>query len=110
LTIIGESINDSVPSTKVLFDANDINGLLELAKTQDEKGAGYIDVNVGRRTPEFMADMVKKIQSVTAKPLSIDTPDIALEDVRPLQNPAIHADLAGVRTLGTRPGRAQPDC
>jgi cobalamin-dependent methionine synthase I len=75
LTIIGESINDSVPSTKKLFDANDIQGLLDLAKSQDEGGAGFIDVNVGPRSPEFMADMVKKIQGVTAKPLSIDSPD-----------------------------------
>ena len=78
LTIIGESINDSVPSTKKLFDANDIDGLLELARMQDEKGAAYIDVNIGPRSPEFMADMVRKIQSVTAKPLSIDTPDPAI--------------------------------
>jgi cobalamin-dependent methionine synthase I len=75
LTIIGETINDSVPSTKKLFDADDIAGLLDLARFQDEKGAAYIDVNVGPRSPEFMAEMVKKIQSVTAKPLSIDTPD-----------------------------------
>jgi 5-methyltetrahydrofolate corrinoid/iron sulfur protein methyltransferase len=75
LTIIGETINDSVPSTKKLFDAGDIAGLLELARFQDEKGAGFIDVNVGARSPEFMADMVRKIQGVTAKPLSIDTPD-----------------------------------
>jgi cobalamin-dependent methionine synthase I len=75
LTIIGESINDSVPSTKKLFDAGDVDGLLTLAKTQDEKGAGYIDVNVGPRSPEFMAEMVRKIQQVTSKPLSIDTPD-----------------------------------
>ena len=75
LTIIGETINDSVPSTKKLFDAGDIDGILELARTQDEKGAGYIDVNVGPRSPEFMAELVKKIQQVTAKPLSIDTPD-----------------------------------
>jgi cobalamin-dependent methionine synthase I len=75
LTIIGETINDSVPSTKKLFDAGDIAGILALARTQDEKGAAYIDVNVGARSPEFMADLVKKIQQVTAKPLSIDTPD-----------------------------------
>src|SRR5664280_3068092 len=75
LTIIGETINDSVPSTKKLFDAGDIDGILEIAKMQDEKGAAYIDVNVGPRSPEFMADMVRKIQSVTAKPLSIDSPD-----------------------------------
>jgi len=75
LTIIGETINDSVPSTKKLFDAGDIPGILEIAKMQDEKGAEYIDVNVGPRSPEFMAEMVAKIQGVTAKPLSIDTPD-----------------------------------
>ena len=78
LTIIGESINDSVPSTHKLFEANDIQGLLDLAREQDEKGAGYIDVNVGPRSPEFMAELVKKIQTVTAKPLSIDTPDPAI--------------------------------
>lgn len=75
LTIIGESINDSVPSTNKLFDAGDLDGILELARFQDERGAGYIDVNVGSRSAEFMADMVHKVQEVTTKPLSIDTPD-----------------------------------
>jgi 5-methyltetrahydrofolate corrinoid/iron sulfur protein methyltransferase len=75
LTIIGESINDSVPSTKKLFDAGDLDGILALARLQDEAGAAYIDVNIGSRPPEFMAQMVQKIQGVTAKPLSIDTPD-----------------------------------
>ena len=51
LTIIGETINDSVPSTKKLFDAGDIAGILEIAKMQDEKGAAYIDVNIGPRPP-----------------------------------------------------------
>ncbi len=37
LQIIGESINDSVPSTKKLFDANDLDGILNLAKSQDER-------------------------------------------------------------------------
>ncbi|NQU09779.1 dihydropteroate synthase [bacterium] len=80
LTIIAESINDSVPSTKKLFDANDLDGLLNLAKTQDEKGAGYIDVNVGRRSAEFMAEMIRRVQGVTAKPLSVDSPDPALAE------------------------------
>jgi cobalamin-dependent methionine synthase I len=78
LTIIGESINDSVPSTKKFFDANDIPGLLDLAKSQDEKGAAYLDVNVGARSPEFMTGLVLSVQRVTARPLSIDTPDPAL--------------------------------
>jgi len=78
LTIIGESINDSVPSTKKLFEAGDWEGLKDLARTQDERGAAYIDVNVGRRPPAFMADLVRGIQGVTARPLSIDTPDLEL--------------------------------
>jgi len=39
LTVIGESINDSVPSTKKLFDKNDPSALLELARSQDARGA-----------------------------------------------------------------------
>ena len=80
LTIIGESINDSVPSTKKLFDANDIEGLKALAKSQDEGGATYIDVNVGGRSGEFLAEMVRQVQSMTAKPISIDTPDPAMAE------------------------------
>lgn len=78
LTIIGESINDSVPSTHIMFKENNIDGIINLAKTQAEKGAAYIDVNVGSRSPEFMAEMVKKIQEHTSLPLSIDTPDPAI--------------------------------
>ena len=40
LTIIGESINDSVPSTHTLFEENNIEGIVELARTQAEKGPG----------------------------------------------------------------------
>ena len=96
LAIIGESINDSVPSTHKLFDAGDIEGLLNLARLQDEKGAAYIDVNVGPRSAEFMAEMVKKVQEVTAKPLSIDTPD---PEIAKAGLEAYDADRAG----GTKP-------
>ena len=75
LTIIGESINDSVPSTHLHFEAGDITALKNLAVAQDAAGAGYIDVNVGPRPAAFLAEMVRHVQSVTSKPLSIDTPD-----------------------------------
>jgi cobalamin-dependent methionine synthase I len=75
LTLIGESINDSVPSTHELFEKNDITGIVELAKSQAEAGAAYIDVNIGLRSPGFMADIVEKIQEHISLPLSIDTPD-----------------------------------
>lgn len=78
LTIIGETINDSVPSTHKLFDAGDLDGIVEIARFQDQQGAAYIDVNVGPRSGEFLADLVRRVQQVTTKPLSIDTPDPAL--------------------------------
>lgn len=78
LNIIGESINDSVPSTHELFEKNDINGIVELAKFQAENGAAYIDINVGLRSPGFMAEIVKKIQEQVSLPLSIDTPDLEI--------------------------------
>lgn len=77
LSIIGESINASVPSTEKLFEAGDIEGIKAVAAMQDERGAAYIDVNVGRRPPEFMAEIVRCVQEATNKPLSIDTPDRA---------------------------------
>lgn len=75
LTIIAEAINDSVPSTAKLYNMNDIEGIKELAKKQSEGNSGYIDVNVGPRGPELLAQIVREVQTVTDKPLSIDTPD-----------------------------------
>jgi 5-methyltetrahydrofolate--homocysteine methyltransferase len=92
LTIIGESINDSVPSTHKFFEANDMVGLKELAIFQDTAGAGYIDVNVGPRPGAFLAEMVRHVQSVTSKPLSIDTPDPAMAEAGLM---AYDRDLAG---------------
>lgn len=77
LSIIGESINDSIPSTQKLFEAGNFEAIKDLARMQDERDAAYIDVNVGRRPPEFMAEVVRHIQDATHKPLSIDTPDMA---------------------------------
>jgi cobalamin-dependent methionine synthase I len=78
LTIIGESINDSVPSTHVLFEENNLDGIVDLTRQQAEKGAVYIDVNVGSRSPGFMATVIRKIQEHIPFPLSIDTPDVAI--------------------------------
>jgi 5-methyltetrahydrofolate--homocysteine methyltransferase len=78
LKIIGESINDSVPSTREFFDAGNLDGIKSLAKFQDENGASYIDANVGGRSAEFFQKIISEIQSVTSKPLSIDSPDPAM--------------------------------
>ena len=94
LTIIGESINDSVPSTHDIFQVNDLDGIVELARFQAEKGAAYIDVNVGRRSPAFMAGVVQKIQQHVSVPLSIDTPD---PEIASAGLEAYNPELAGNR-------------
>ncbi len=80
LTLIGESINDSVPATHALFEAGNLDAITDLARAQSELGADYIDVNVGPRPAAFMADLVRALQSVSSKPLSIDSPDAALAE------------------------------
>jgi len=79
LKIIAEKINDSVPSTHKLFEADDFDGLVNLAKAQADQGAAYIDVNVGPRSPELMARLVTAIQDVVSLPLCIDSPDLDLQ-------------------------------
>jgi cobalamin-dependent methionine synthase I len=61
-----------------MFEENNIDGIVDLARLQAEKGAAYIDVNVGSRSPGFMVGVVKKIQEHVSLPLSIDTPDPAI--------------------------------
>ncbi len=80
LKIIAEKINDSVPSTHKLFEAGDFDGLVNLAKVQAEEGAEYIDVNIGRRSPDLMARLIKSIQEVVSVPLCIDSPDFSIQE------------------------------
>ena len=75
LHIIGESINDSVPSTHAFFEANDFDSVRELARFQEEKGARCIDVNVGSRSALCMEKAVQAVLEGTSLPLSIDSPD-----------------------------------
>ena len=78
LTLIGESINDSVPFTHAWFDENNLDAIVDLARQQAAGGAAYIDVNVGPRSPGFMVTVLRKIQEHIPLPLSIDTPDSAI--------------------------------
>ncbi len=76
LTIIGESINDSVSSTRELMDKEDLSGLCDLARRQVEGGAAAVDVNVGRRGATFMKRVIEAIQAEVRIPLAIDAPDL----------------------------------
>jgi cobalamin-dependent methionine synthase I len=62
----------------MLFEEENLEGIVDLAREQAAKGAAYIDVNVGSRAPGFMAAVIRKIQEHMPMPLSIDTPDSAI--------------------------------
>ena len=78
INIIAESLNDSVPSTHVLYESGFMSGVRDLAKFQDDAGAVYLDVNVGSFSADFFAEVVREVQSVTRKPLALDSPDPAM--------------------------------
>jgi len=78
INIIAESLNDSVPSTHELYESGNMEGIRELAKYQDEQGAAYIDLNVGSFPADFFVQVIREVQSVTRKPLALDSPDPAL--------------------------------
>ena len=80
LNIIGESINDSVPSTHNFYDTEDWNGIRGLALSQQDGGAAYLDVNVGGRGAEMMIKAVKTVQESSSLPISVDSPDPILAE------------------------------
>ncbi|MBN2356870.1 dihydropteroate synthase [candidate division KSB1 bacterium] len=53
-----------------------MDAIIDLARSQAKAGAHYIDVNVGLRAPDFMAELVKRIQQHLSLPLAIDAPDV----------------------------------
>lgn len=75
--IIGERIN---PTGKKLFKEalrnHDIDYILNVGLKQEEAGAHVLDVNVGLPEidePQTLAEVISKLQAVTALPLQIDT-------------------------------------
>jgi len=78
IRIIAESLNDSVPSTHELYASGTMTGIRELATSQDEHGATAIDVNVGSFSADFFVEVIREVQSVTRKPLALDSPDPSL--------------------------------
>jgi 5-methyltetrahydrofolate--homocysteine methyltransferase len=92
--LIGEKINYSIPRMGRLLDARDYDAVRKVARTQEERGADYIDVNVGPLSPEAMGDVVGAVRGAVSVPLCIDSTDPAL----------LEAGLAACAAEGT--GRA----
>ncbi|MDR1648856.1 MAG: homocysteine S-methyltransferase family protein, partial [Synergistaceae bacterium] len=81
LTIVGEGINASRPAIKPHIASGNWSAVRDLARAQDEAGAGLLDINVGLPQIDQIAAMkaaVAAVESASDLPLSIDSdrPDV----------------------------------
>ena len=80
---IGESIHIISQNVRVAVENRDKAFIQDLAKRQVEKGATYLDLNIGpqkKAGAEVMPWMVETVQEVTDVPLSLDTTNpVAME-------------------------------
>ena len=81
MKIIGERINSTRLQIKKALDENDINFLLEEAKSQVAAGADYIDVNCAaamEKEADKLREIITAIREELGCGVSIDTPDTEL--------------------------------
>ena len=80
MIIIGELINASRKAIAKAIEAQDAGTIQDIAKSQVESGADYIDVNAGifvGQEAGYLKWLVETVQSVTDRPCAIDSPDPA---------------------------------
>lgn len=79
MILIGENLNIISQTIGPALKERDPKPIQELAKAETEAGIDYIDLNIGparRGGDELMEWVVKTVQEVTDKPLSLDTTNL----------------------------------
>ncbi len=74
--LIGENLNVMSKTLGPAMKERDAKPIQEMAIQETKQGIDYIDINIGPARKEgdkFMEWMVKTVQEVTSKPLSLDT-------------------------------------
>lgn len=77
MIIIGEKINGAIPSVAEAIKNKDADFIRDLAKTQAEAGAHYIDVCASTDVEielETMKWLIDLVQEVTDTPIAVDSP------------------------------------
>jgi len=78
MIIVGELINASRKKIASAIEGQDEDAIQQLAKSQSENGADYIDVNAGifvGQEPEYLKWLVTTVQQAVDAPCCIDSPD-----------------------------------
>jgi cobalamin-dependent methionine synthase I len=110
MLVVGENINASNKSVGQAIANRDREFIQNLAKRQEEAGVDFIDVNVGLShgswvSPEAAMEwLVEAVQSVTKKPLVIDSdgPEVIKAGLR-----TSHGDKIMVNSVNAEPERLQ---
>jgi 5-methyltetrahydrofolate--homocysteine methyltransferase len=78
MIIIGEKINGAIPSVAAAIASKDADFIRNLAKTQAEAGANFIDVCASTDVKielETLKWLIELVQEATDTPIAIDSPD-----------------------------------
>jgi cobalamin-dependent methionine synthase I len=76
MILVGENLNIMSRTLGPALKARQAQPVQQMAKAEDAMGIDYLDINIGparKGGDEFMSWVVKTVQEVTAKPLSLDT-------------------------------------
>ncbi|MBN1189921.1 MAG: dihydropteroate synthase [Dehalococcoidales bacterium] len=76
MILVGENLNIMSKTLGPALKERESQPVQEMAKAEDAVGIDYLDINIGparKGGDEFMSWVVKTVQEVTAKPLSLDT-------------------------------------
>ncbi len=83
MILIGENLNIMSKTLGPALKERQVAPVQEMAKLEDKADIDYLDLNIGparKAGDEFMSWVVKNVQEVTRKPLSLDTTNpIAME-------------------------------
>lgn len=108
MILIGESINIMSKTIGPALRERNPQPIQELAKAEDKAGMDYLDINIGparKAGDELMDWVVKVVQEVTDKPLSLDTTNpVAME-----AGLKAHKGKALINSISLQPDRLEQE-
>ena len=78
MIVIGEKINGFIPKALAAIEARDAGYITQIAVSQAESGADYLDICAGvppEQEREAMEWLIRTVQEATDLPLCLDSPD-----------------------------------
>ncbi len=108
MILIGENLNIMSQTIGPALRGRDPGPIQEMAKAETQAGIDYLDINIGparKAGDELMDWVVKTVQAVTDKPLSLDTTNpVAME-----AGLKVHKGRALINSISLQPDRLEQE-